>query len=102
MFGYNEPKYDVKATFTGKSMVYELREIAPISCVRPNAIHIPYIAVTGKDVDLLLKYRSPKDAEKDWKSIIDQDDVKLDELNFSERIEGHHIGYGRDGSVTMF
>ena len=102
MFGYDEQEYGVKATFTGKSLVYELRETLPKHPFPLSASLIPYIAVTGKNKDILLCYSSTKDAEKDWKNIIDQDDIRLDELNFSEHIEGHHIGYGRDGSVTMY
>ncbi len=69
-----------------------------------------YIAIYGKsidgkeNIDVLLKYNKNKknDLEKDWETLKDSPHAKIKDLLCHRWIEHHHMGYCKDGSVTMY
>jgi len=108
MFGYIESEYTVLNKHShprrGAPAVeqhYELRK--PV-----DAAGVPYIAIfseAGGNVsclDLLLRYTDERTAVADWERLVGPSTVGLDDLQYIERIEDHHAGYGRDGGVAMY
>ena len=107
-FGYIEPAYSVLEQIAHPAQDnpentcrYELRQSA-------SGRESPYIALWTESpsgemlTDLLLLYSVADVALPDWKSLTGNEDVKLDDLHFIERIVNHDIGYGRDGGIAMY
>jgi hypothetical protein len=70
----------------------------------------PYISVFGTNsenkpiYDILFFYNDVNESllESNWEDIKLTHTKELKDFNHSYRIENHHIGYGNDGSITMY
>lgn len=107
-FGYIEGEYGILKDWqhpardgTVNVRHYELRQ--DVRGNEPPYIALFTTAASGEVVsDLLLRYREEEVARADWARLIGPEVVKLSDLDYIERIENHHIGYGRDGDVAMY
>lgn len=104
MFGYMEGPYRVikaaSLTVRNGTQHFELRQ--------STSSGASYLALTGKDAggrqtfDYLLFYDDPATLEVDWERLVSDEKVAISALGWSQKIVDHHIGYGRDGSLTMY
>ena len=113
-FGYFETAYDVSARHemlhAGMRQVFEQRQERPCPGRAADAGASTYLSVEGFDnegrlvMDVLLLYRA-QDAEHlagDWARLCSEPELRLDELRWFERIDGHGTGRRRDGVVCMY
>jgi hypothetical protein len=126
MFGFSEPEYIVKdeihSTRDGRPERLQLRAPSEAwlkaaedfkatlrhTSLPPNATLAPegceghaYISFEGC-LDVLLLYEADSLAQADWARLQANPQRPLDEFQFAERVVGHAMGYGRNGSVTCY
>lgn len=108
MFGFMEPAYSVldNKTLTTSEGTQEL-ELRQAASFRGQP-SIPYISVEFKSKtgevqgDRILQYQTQAAVDADWVRVCNEPEVRLKELAWSEMVVDHHVGYGKDGSVTMY
>lgn len=67
-----------------------------------------YIALEGHNAegrlvhDRLFKYDRRDLLDEDWKRLTSDTVVQEQDLNYSEMIVHHHVGYRKDGGITMY
>ncbi len=123
MFGYQEQQYDIEKsvkilTKEGEQTI-ELRnaELEPqwvFGIVKRLRNDVPsvldmqrskkYISIRGKNLDILLLYKngSEENLILDWVRIISEPEVKVDELQWFEKVSNHGTGVTRDGCVIIY
>lgn len=124
MFGYKEIDYDVIENFeldvqdSGSTQFFEIRKekesFRPsheeVGIKQSDYDRLPYIALYEKSIDgkitldVLFKYDGDEkyNLEKDWEMLKSDPHVEIKDLLCHRWIENHHIGYSKDGSVTMY
>lgn len=107
MFGYIEPPYTVEKNYHIHYARY--REVIELRVPQDGSsgryISLMLYRREGKLIgDYLLIYKDEtiEHLDRDWQELFFIQSLDFDKLNFSERINDHKIGYGRDGSVTMY
>jgi hypothetical protein len=107
MLGYIEPPYTVEKRHEAKRTTHrEVGELRiPINGPRDRYIALALYSLGGKLIAAhLLIYKgdaASEHLERDWTRLTTEPGLKFEQLNFSAQIEDRHIGFGRDGSVTM-
>ncbi len=113
-FGYMELPYDVarrhEMPCAGVRQAFEHRVPKRHPRTPEEASEPPYLAVGGYDeagrlvLDVLLLYRDEDlgHLEEDWHRLCTEPHLRLAELRWFERIDGHGTGRRRDGSVCMY
>jgi hypothetical protein len=127
MFGYQESNYDVEKsvviqTQSGEQKI-ELRVEEPPSqwmVEMAQALNSKlkkdttvgfdnrrankYIAIEGKSIDLLFFYKPGQEADldSDWQRLVNEPEVKVEELKWFEKVTGHGTGETRDGAYIMY
>lgn len=108
MMGYWETPYDVEQRVDmpephGKGVQHvEIR--VPIGAPSGMA----YIALEGHNAkgrlvhDRIFKYGQRDLLDADWARLTGETVVQVEDLNYSEMIMNHHVGYTKDGGVTMY
>jgi hypothetical protein len=63
-----------------------------------------YIALEGKDCDLLLRYglSQEEDLEADWVRLVNEPEVPVRDLLCEEYVEGHGFGWTKSGATIMY
>lgn len=109
MFGYTEPAYTVLkhvAVPTKCRGQYELEVRQPIG--DQGDAPRSYIALVGKSKegkvteDRLFLYGSQACLDDDWSLLASDKVVSSKDLNWTEVVDDHHVGFGKDGSVSMY
>lgn len=107
MLGYIEPQYTVEKRHEAQREKHrEVGEVrVPQNGPRGRYIALELYTLYGElIVDHLLIYKgdASEHLDSDWNRFITEPDLDIMDLKCSERIEDHHIGFWRDGSVTMY
>ncbi len=113
-FGYMESPCDVarrhEMLHAGMRQVFEHRVPRRNPRFGQAQGEPPYLAVEGYDeagrlvMDVLLLYREEDlpHLETDWARLCAEPQLRLSELHWFERIDGHATGRRRDGAVCMY
>lgn len=117
MFGYNEHPYEVDKTHevnhpAGRAILELRRPLRGTPAQRYISLQA-YNTQGVHTADILLLYGATgvtalgqpgadEHLDADWARLVADYNTELKSLNYIERISNHHVGYGRDGSVTMY
>lgn len=109
MIGYRESPYKVeKKVALPKAWGVQHLEVRQPSQSPGRTGLVAYIALEGKNADgklvqdLLFRYDSRANLERDWTLLTSGTEVMRADLTYIEMIREHHVGYAKSGAVTMY